>query len=312
VKENPITKAWIDTFAALGHPLNASPFSGRSTGPYIAPSTVAFSSKTRSSAATAYYQPAVSRTNLEVVTGATVSNIVLEKRRNVQIATGVIYTTGGDTKTLQAKREVILSAGALNSPKILELSGIGDPDVLKAAGVPLLVENKYVGTNLQDHVLCSISFEAIDGFPTCDDLLRGDAEAITIAQQQYAECQSGPFATSGLTDFSYLPTVDFKSDIGALSDILNDPKSAQPSHSLDVARIQHLSDLLVEGVEGTGQYFLFLAQSAAAGEDTTHGVVPNPQAGNFITPVVALSHPLSTGTVHISSSNISAPPVIDH
>ncbi len=312
MKEDPVPKAWLDTFVALGYPLTASPFSGKSTGPYIAPSTVQASSKTRSYSATAYYLPAASRTNLKVITGVTVSKIVLEKKSGVQRATGVTYTSGGVTTTLKANKEVILSAGALNSPKILELSGIGDPAVLKAAGVPLLVENKYVGTNLQDHVQCAISFEAIDGFPTGDDLLRGDAAAIAAAQQQYAESQSGPLATSGLTQFSYLPTVDFKSDTGSVSNLLSTLKAAKPSHPLDAARIQHLATLLAEGKEGTAQYFLFLAQTSVAGEDTTHGVVPHPQAGNFITPVVGLSHPLSTGTVHISSSNTSIPPTIDH
>jgi choline dehydrogenase-like flavoprotein len=312
VKENPVTKAWIDTFAALGYPLTASPFSGKSTGPYIAPSTIQSSSKTRSYAATAYYLPAASRENLKVITGATVSKIVLEKKGDVQTATGVMYTIEGAETTVKAKKEVILSAGALNSPKILELSGIGDPTVLNAAGVPLLVENKYVGTNLQDHVQCAISFEAIDGFPTGDDLLRGDATAIATAQQQYAESQSGPFATSGLTQFSYLPTVDFNNDTDSLSDLISNLKAAQTSHPLDAARILHLTNLLTEGKEGTAQYFLFLAQTAVAGEDTMHGVVPHPQAGNYITPVVGLSHPLSTGTVHISSSNASVPPTIDH
>ncbi|KAF1951061.1 glucose-methanol-choline oxidoreductase [Byssothecium circinans] len=311
VKENPIPKAWIDTFDALGYPLSDSPFSRTSTGPYIAPSTVESSSKTRSYAATAYYLPAAGRNNLKVVTRATVSKIILDNRGGVQTATGVTYMKGGVATMLKAK-EVILSAGALNSPKLLELSGIGDPDVLKAAGVPLLVENKYVGTNLQDHVQCAISFEAIDGFPTGDDLLRGDSEAIATAQKQYAESQSGPFATSGLTQFSYLPTVDFASDKEALSNLLTDLKTIKTSHPLDAVRIQHLSNQLAEGNEGTAQYFLFLAQSAVAGEDTTHGIVPHPRAGNFITPVVGLSHPLSTGTVHISSSDPNGPPTIDH
>ncbi|KAF2008747.1 GMC oxidoreductase [Aaosphaeria arxii CBS 175.79] len=312
INENPIPKAWIDTLTALGHPLTASPFSGRSTGPYIAPSTVVSSSKTRSSSATAYYLPVANRKNLKVITRATVNKIILEKKAALQTATGVMYAIGGDTKTLNARKEVILCAGALNSPKILELSGIGDPDVLQAAGVPLLLENKYIGTNLQDHLLCPISFEAIDGFPTGDDLLRGDPEAIATAQKQYAETQSGPFSSSGVTEFSFLPTVDFKSDTGALSDLLKLLETTNMTHPLDAARIKHLSDLLIEGQEGTAQYFLFLAQSAAAGEDTTHGVVPHPQPGNFITPVVALSHPLSTGTVHISSSDAGIPPVIDH
>jgi choline dehydrogenase-like flavoprotein len=259
VKENPIIPAWLETFGELGYPLTASPFTGKSMGPYVAPSTVEGRSKTRSYSATAYYQPAAKRSNLKVITGATVSRIVTEKKGNRVVATGVKYTTDSSSSevTLQASKEVIFSAGALNSPKILELSGIGDPAVLKAAGVDVVVENPYVGTNLQDHVQCAISFEAVDGFPTGDDLLRGDANAVATAQQQYADSQSGPLANSGLTQFAYLPTVDFKSDTGALSNMLSDLKKAKTSHPLDAARIQHVSNLLSSGKEGTAQYFLF-------------------------------------------------------
>lgn len=312
VAENPITTAWNNAFAALGYPLTASPFSGKSTGPYIAPSTVEPTSKTRSYSATAYYLPAADRPNLHVITGAVVSKIVLEEKEGSQAATSVMYARHGTFTTLTAKKEIILSAGALNSPKILELSGIGDPEVLQAAGIPPLVKNKYVGTNLQDHPLAAISFEAIDGFPTGDDLLRGDPAAIAAAQQEYAESQSGTFATSGLTEFAYLPTVDFKSDKGALSHVLDSIKSEKSGHPLDAARAQLLSDIIKKGDEGTAQYFLFLAQTTKAGEDTTQGVVPNPQAGNYLTPCAALSHPLSTGTVHITSSDVGVPPTIDH
>ncbi|CAI6339388.1 unnamed protein product [Periconia digitata] len=312
VPENPILQAWNSAFESLGYPLTASPFSGKSTGSFTAPSTVEATSKTRSYAASAYYLPAADRENLHVITKALVSKINLEDRGGNQTATGVTYTREGSTETILANKEIILSAGAFDSPKVLELSGIGDPEVLKAAGVDTIVENKYVGSNLQDHIQVPMSFEVVDGFPTGDDILRGDPEAIAVAQAQYAETQSGPFANPGVTNFAYLPTVDFENNATEKSRALAELRTAELVHPLDAARKQLLEDLLERGDEGTGQYFLFTAQSYKAGRDTTHGLVPEPQAGSFITPCVGLSHPLSTGTVHISSSDVNIPPTIDH
>jgi choline dehydrogenase-like flavoprotein len=244
-----------------------------------------------------------------------VKKVVLEDQNGVQTATGIQYIREGIEHTLNTRKEVIISAGALNSPKILELSGIGDPAVLGHAGIPLLVENKFVGTNLQDHLLSGISFEATDGLFTIDDFLRGDAEALGAAQQQYMEDQTGPFASSGLTQFAYLPTMDFKHDKEALSKILKSLKSLEngpTSHPLDAVRAQHLSHLLAEGKEGTAEYFLLLGQYQKAGDNSTDGFVPHPQPGNFVSTLVGLSHPLSTGTVHISSSDYSHLPTVDH
>ena len=98
----------------------------------------------RSYAATGYLRPNLGRANLKVLTSALVNKIVLEGKT----ATGVEFVHNGRTEVVKASREVILSGGAISSPQILELSGIGDPEVLKAAGVDCLVENKRVGANV--------------------------------------------------------------------------------------------------------------------------------------------------------------------
>jgi choline dehydrogenase-like flavoprotein len=157
-----------------------------------------------------------------------------------------------------------------------------------------------------------MSFEVVDGFPTRDDLLRGDAKVIATAQQLYAGSQSGPLSSSGVTQIACLPMADLQTDTETLSKILADMKSAATNHPLDGVRVEHLTKLLAESEEATAQYFLFQAQGIAAGADTTQGIVPNPKSGNFISVIVALSHPLSTGTVHITSSDASVPPMIDH
>ena len=101
----------------------------------------------RCSSAAAYLTPVLSRSNLEVITGAQVENVVIEKQR----AVGVAFHTGDRKTTLRANREVVLAAGALQSPQILMLSGIGPADHLQEHGIEVVQDSPGVGDNLQDH-----------------------------------------------------------------------------------------------------------------------------------------------------------------
>ena len=111
----------------------------------------------RWSASFAYLHPALQRPNLTCVVDARTSRIVIEKGK----AVGVEYIVGKnrEKKTAYADAEVLLSAGAVQSPQILQLSGIGDPDDLRAAGVPVTHALKGVGKNLQDHLDVILSWE---------------------------------------------------------------------------------------------------------------------------------------------------------
>jgi choline dehydrogenase len=101
----------------------------------------------RSSASVAFLRPARQRANLRVVTGAHVTRLMFEGTRTV----GVEWARDGQVESASADAEVILSAGALQSPQLLQLSGIGPASVLKRAGVPVVVDAPEVGANLQDH-----------------------------------------------------------------------------------------------------------------------------------------------------------------
>lgn len=108
----------------------------------------------RHSAATAFLKPVLSRPNLQVITQAQVRRILIKGDR----ATGVEFMTSRQTtEVAQASRDVILSAGAFNSPQLLMLSGIGPADMLRQHGIPLLVDLPGVGQNLQDHVFMGVS-----------------------------------------------------------------------------------------------------------------------------------------------------------
>jgi 4-pyridoxate dehydrogenase len=109
----------------------------------------------RCSAADAYLRPALDRTNLTVETNALVTQLVFDGKR----ATGVDYVQRGKNITTHAEREVILCGGVINSPQLLMLSGIGDPDELRAQGIAVRVALPGVGKNLQDHISAQIAYQ---------------------------------------------------------------------------------------------------------------------------------------------------------
>lgn len=106
----------------------------------------------RSYSTPAYYLPNAHRPNLHVLTNAVVQEVVLEQRGERWTATGVRFNHGGQSYTVAASQEVVLSAGSVASPQLLELSGIGNPLVLERAGVSVKIPNRNVGENLQEHM----------------------------------------------------------------------------------------------------------------------------------------------------------------
>ena len=122
----------------------------------------------RWSAAMAYLRPALSRHNLTLQTGAHAERVLIRDGR----AIGVRFRVDGTSVVARARREVILSGGAVNSPQLLELSGIGDPDVLRAAGIDVVVAAPGVGANLQDHYVCSVQYR-LKNCVSVNELSRG-------------------------------------------------------------------------------------------------------------------------------------------
>jgi choline dehydrogenase len=120
----------------------------------------------RSSSATAYLRPAERRPNLRVATGAHATRLVFEGTR----AAGVSYRQGGTEKEARARREVIVSAGALQSPQLLQLSGVGPAALLQSFGIPMVKDLPGVGENLQDHLQLRVMYKCTKPITTNDDL----------------------------------------------------------------------------------------------------------------------------------------------
>ncbi len=122
----------------------------------------------RASAARSYLRPAMGRSNLQVVTNALVHRVVLEGKR----AVGVEFSRGGAVERADAAGEVILSAGAIGSPHLLQLSGVGDPDHLGRIGVEVRHALRGVGRNFQDHFLVRVQAE-VKGVESLNERSRG-------------------------------------------------------------------------------------------------------------------------------------------
>ena len=123
----------------------------------------------RASAAVAYLHPAMRRPNLRVLTHALACRVVIEGGR----ATGVEFLRGGERGLAVARTEVILCGGAVNSPQLLELSGVGDGARLKEHGIPVQVDRPAVGENLQDHYAVVTSWRLKPGIDTVNQSSHG-------------------------------------------------------------------------------------------------------------------------------------------
>jgi choline dehydrogenase len=142
----------------------------------------------RASTSRAYLYPAMRRPNLTVETGALTHRVIIESGR----AVGVEYSKEGQRRLIRAEREVILSGGTYNSPQLLMLSGIGDPEDLRAQGITPLVDLPGVGKNLSEHPITMMQFKAKAPVTFLKEL-RYDRAVVSAAQ--WAAFGTGPFAT---------------------------------------------------------------------------------------------------------------------
>jgi choline dehydrogenase len=143
--DHPYCAAWLEAAGQLGLPRNADFNGARSDG--VGAYQLTLRDGWRSSAATAFLRPALSRANLAVKTGAQVARILFEGKA----AVGVEWIEAGQLRRARAEREVILAAGSLQSPQLLQLSGVGPASLLEKHGIPVIADAPEVGENLQDH-----------------------------------------------------------------------------------------------------------------------------------------------------------------
>jgi choline dehydrogenase-like flavoprotein len=143
---------WHDTLNSLGIETNPHPLAGSNIGVWTTICNVDPNSVQRSYAGPAYLLSSVARPNLKVITEATATEVIIDRDEQLWVAKGIRFRHGDKIYSAYAKNEVILCAGSVQSPQLLELSGIGNPGILSAAGITVKVPNNNVGENLQDHI----------------------------------------------------------------------------------------------------------------------------------------------------------------
>jgi choline dehydrogenase len=175
---HPVSEAFIQGCVGLGIPRTRDYNSGDQAGVGYFQRTIR--NGRRVSAARAFLHPAMARKNLEVRTNARASQIIFEGKRAVGIR--YIASPGAPAKEVRARREVILSAGTVNTARLLQVSGIGPTDLLGRIGVPVLHEMRGVGANFRDHYASRIVMRAKPGVETLNELSRGLKLGLQLAR----------------------------------------------------------------------------------------------------------------------------------
>ena len=214
-------------------------------------------------------------------------------------ATGVTLKDG---TVIKASKEVILSAGTIQSAQLLELSGVGQQDVLEAAGVDLKVELPGVGENLQDHVRIVNSYRLRQNYTT-PDILRLNA---TYAAEQLALWQQNK---TGLYDstssgYAYLQWDQVLDDPSSL--IASAKASVDSSNVVDQKKLENLED----GSKRVPQLEVLFSDGylGAKGYPTLDSLL---YGSSFFALIGVLQHPLSRGSSHINSSDFATKPTLD-
>ncbi|KAI0086793.1 alcohol oxidase [Irpex rosettiformis] len=292
---------FVESLNSLGVPTNPDGDNGRSAGVINTRSSIDRSKGVRSYS-TEYYCRSASQSNFHVLTGAHVTQILLHPDNHLKgsfAASGVKFVVNSSEYTVKAKKEVILSAGVIQSPQLLELSGIGNATLLKSLGVTPLIDLPGVGENLQDHLATAVEYELKPGARSFDELRINN----TFKAEQSAIYNA--------------------SHTGILAAI--DPAMAYiPFHTiLDTTQVENMLKLSDETVpvEGTLQPLQHKIQRQWM-EDATipqvemilfsNGQIPPLANASYITIVCENLHPLARGSVHINSTLPSDYPLINH
>lgn len=192
----PICDAWLAAAQKAGYPFNTDYNGANQEG--VSYFQLTSRNGRRCSAAVAYLKPAKQRQNLNIVTRAHTTGIVFEGERAVAVA----YRDGsGRERQVRANKEIVLSAGAIGSPQILMLSGIGDPEQLQEHGIEVKRAAPAVGKGLQDHLQARLVFKCNE--PTLNDEVRSLLNKMRIGLK-YALFRAGPMTMAASLATAFL------------------------------------------------------------------------------------------------------------
>lgn len=260
----------------------------------------------RSYAATGYLRPNLKRPNLKVLTEAQATKVTGIANGT---ADGVDFVHKGQKYTIAAKKEVVLSAGVIQTPQLLELSGIGDPEVLRSAGVECLVQNKGVGANFQDHVLGGLLYDLKPGVPSLDAM--HGADFAKLQQEVYEKSNNGVLGSPGML-MGFVSYASLVSPEQLEETIKEIKQNSLAKTDFEKAQEKVIVDQLRDPTFANLQTFCIMCRlDVGKGSDQTQFFSAPPEGVEQVSLLMCLEHPLSRGTVHITSSDPLAAPRID-
>jgi choline dehydrogenase len=196
--EDPLSEAFVKAAVESGIPFNPDFNGATQEGAGFFQTTTR--GGRRASSAFCYLRPAKQRGNLSIETSALAQRILFEGRK----ARGVEYKQNGKLRTARARKEVLVSGGAYNSPQLLQLSGVGPADLLKSHGVGVVLDSPGVGNDLQDHMQVRIVMRSAQAV-TVNDVVNNPVRRV-MAGARYALSRSGPLTVAAGTSGAFFKT----------------------------------------------------------------------------------------------------------
>ncbi|KAL4262835.1 GMC oxidoreductase family protein [Pleurotus pulmonarius] len=297
----PIVPIVVKAFNALGIKTNAAPLSGNTTGVYNSFAALDRKRGIRSYSTRAYYCNQPARPNLHILTGAQVTKVHFVPKADQFEASEVTFSAGSKLYSVRVKREVILAAGAVQTPQILELSGIGNPDILNKFGIETLIPLPSVGENLQEHLFAAAQWELKPGFETFD-ILRNNPSFAEQQMRLFNKTGTGLWTDLDST-LAYLP----------LQSLVNSTRMSSIMDAFDKGAAAHLKTNTIVAMQNKVQRE-WLEQGAVPQVEIIHwsrGVISPAENKSYAFMLGGLTHPSSRGSVHISSSDPLVAPLID-
>jgi choline dehydrogenase len=193
-----LSEAFVEAAVEAGIPRNADFNGATQEGAGFFQSTTR--GGRRASTAVAYLRPARSRQNLHVETSALAQRILFEGRRAVAVA----FRQRGTLRTARARKEILISGGAFNSPQLLQLSGVGPADLLRQHGIEVVLDAPGVGHDLQDHLQVRIVMRCSRAI-TLNDIVNNPARKV-LAGLRYAAFRTGPLTIAAGTSGAFFKT----------------------------------------------------------------------------------------------------------
>lgn len=275
---------------------------GDAVGAFWTPTALQPKTQTRSSAKNSYYDPVKSRSNLDLATGNTVNEILFDQSFLSFLspkAVGVQYKSrkDGSTGKVYASKEVILAAGSVFTPQLLQLSGIGPRDVLQAAGIKVKKELNAVGANMQDHPNANMMFD-LKNLNAVNVLSGMDPVANASFWKQYQDSRTGPLTQAHGSSLAFLSLSTLSSKASSIV------QAIKAQNILNVLPAIYAKDQsLLRGILKQRDIIanLHASVNAAVGE------IPLAPFGLAIS---ALQRPLSRGTINIDPKNKYGPPIV--